>query len=246
MARSQWREWTGGGVFKRAAQIGLGFAVLLSQTAVATDGVAGAVTAATEPALVEAVWKPQEIAFYYHSFTTFYPCDSLNDKVRRLLLELGADSNVSVRSSGCQVGNQFLRSPVVRIRLSSPAEATPEVLAELAKTRSTRELTARLRGGRAAGSGVDAQFPAHWKRVSLARRAGFQFDSGDCELVDAFKRQVMPRLAIRVVQDNMRCSSQSYGGRVRLEVEALTAAPPGLPTAAVRAADVKSMSAGDT
>ena len=49
--------------------------------------------------------------------------------------------------------------------------------------------------------------------------------------------------------DGMRCSLQPYAGQVRLEVEALTAVEPGVPTAAasvqdVKATDVKAMLAG--
>ena len=239
MVGSQWRNRTGGSVVTWVRRLGLGLAILLSQSSIAAGGTADADAAATEPMFVEAVWKPQQIDLYFHSSTIFYPCDSLNDKVRRLLLQLGVSGNVSVRSTGCQMSNQFPRSPLVRIRLSSPVEATPQVLAELSKTRSTRELIARVRGGQAVSSGIDAQFPAQWKRVSLARGARFRLDSGDCELVDAFKRQVMPQLAIRIVQDAMRCSLQPYAGQVRLEVEALTAVEPGVPTAAALAPDVK-------
>jgi hypothetical protein len=173
--------------------------------------------------MVAAVWKPQEISFYFHSFTTFYPCPSLNDKVRRLLLQLGADRDIRVRSTGCDIGYAAARSPMVRIKLSAPAEATPEMLAELEKTRTTRELVARVRGGESMD--VTAQFPAYWRRVALDRGVR-NLDSGDCELIDAIKRQVLPQLAVRIVRDNMRCGPFQYSSApVPLEVEALVAMP---------------------
>lgn len=175
--------------------------------------------------MVAAVWKPREISFYFHSFNTFYPCPSLNDKVRRLLLQLGADRDIRVRSSGCEMGYALARSPMVRIRLSAPVEATPEALAELQKTRATRELVARVRG-ESAQVDVTAQFPAYWRRVSLDRGVR-NLDSGDCELIDAIKRQVLPQLAVRVVRDDMRCGPYRYSSApVPLEVEALVAVPP--------------------
>lgn len=227
MAGSQGRKRTEGFLHRGGALVGLGFGLLLCQGAAIADDFGAAPTT-----FVEAVWKSQEINFYYHSFRTFYPCDSLNDKVRRLLLELGAGHDLSVRSSGCQLGDQVALAPVVRIRLSSPVEATPQALAELEKTRGKRELIARMNGGAVAASGIDAQFSAHWKRLSIARGSG-SLDAGDCELVDAFKRQVLPQLAVRVVKDQMRCTPQSYGP-LRLEVEALTPTPRGVPTAAQR------------
>lgn len=186
---------------------------------------------AGEAAAVAAVWKPQEINFYYQSFTTFYSCASLAEKVKRLLLALGANRDLKVRSTGCE-SSEIARMPVVRIRLSSPAEATPQTLAELEKTRSVRELIARVRGESAAGIEAAAQFPAHWKPVSLSR-GDLALDSGDCELIDEFKRKVLPKLSIRVVRDGMRCTPHQFSlGQPRLEVEALTAVPATLPDAA--------------
>ena len=183
---------------------------------------AGEPAQAVAATVVAAVWKPQEISFYFHSFNTFYPCPSLNDKVRRLLLQLGADRDIRVRSTGCDIGYSVARSPMVRIRLSAPAEATPAVLTELEKTRTSRELVARVRGETI---DVAAQFPAYWRRVALDRGVR-NLDSGDCELIDAIKRQVLPQLAVRIVRDNMRCGPYQYSsGPVPLEVEALVAMP---------------------
>lgn len=182
-----------------------------------------AMTNEAQQAGVAAVWKSQEISFYFHSFSTFYPCPSLNDKVRRLLLQLGADRDIRVRSTGCDMGYAVARSPVVRIRLSAPVEATPEALAELEKTRTTRELVARVRGSEIGD--LMAQFPAYWRRVALDRGVR-TLDSGDCELIDAIKRQVLPQLAVRIVRDAMRCSPYQYSSApVPLEVEALVAMP---------------------
>ena len=171
---------------------------------------------------VSAVWKPQEISFYYQSFTTFYACRSLEDRVRQLLMALGADKELKVRAASCQ-GNEIARFPHVSIKLSSPVEATPEALAELEKTRSTRELTARVRGEPM--TEVTEQFPAQWKPVSLSR-GSFRLEPGDCELIDQLKRHVLPKLAIRIVKDDMNCTPNQVSlGQPRLEVEALTAMP---------------------
>lgn len=172
---------------------------------------------------VSAVWKTQEIDFHYQSFTTFYSCQALEDRVRQVLLALGAmKEGLAVVASGCP-GGQIARMPFVRIRVTSPVEATPQVLAELEETRSTRELAARVRGERPPD--IAQQFPAHWKAVSLYR-GKVALEAGDCSLVEQLRRSVFPKLAVRVVKENINCTpNQINMGRPRLEMEALTRVP---------------------
>ncbi|HWK75404.1 MAG TPA: hypothetical protein VNQ81_14090 [Povalibacter sp.] len=193
----------------------LGLLVAMSPASAAEEAAAAA-------GQVSAVWKPQQINFYMHTITSVYACRALEDKVRQLLLELGADKGVTVRSVGCY-GSELSRSPYLRIKLASPVEATPQVLAELEKTRSTRELAARVKGERA--DEITGQFPAQWRKVSLSRgKLGLQ--EGDCELIDELKRKVLPKLAIRIVKDEVSCMPYSLTmGQPRLEVEALTQTP---------------------
>jgi hypothetical protein len=171
--------------------------------------------------VVNAVWKPQTFDFHYQSFTTFYSCSSLSEKVRRILVELGGDEQTKVRVSGCESGSSIARMPLVRIAMTSPVEATPEALAELQKSRPVRELAARVRNDRSKDVDLDAQFPALWKRVSLSRGA-LGLSPGDCELIEQIERKVLPKLAVRVVSSDMRCTpNQMSMGQPRLEVEAL-------------------------
>jgi hypothetical protein len=115
--------------------------------------------------------------------------------------------------------------PSVRIKLSSPVEVTTEVLTDLERSRSKRELTARVRGERPKGTEAADQFPAYWKRLSLSR-GSLDLQPGDCELIDQLKRKVIPRLAVRVVKDETHCSpNQLSPGQPRLEVEVLTKVP---------------------
>lgn len=191
--------------------------LLLAGLSCVHDGVA-----AEAQAPVQAIWKPQEINFYFQSFTTFYSCRSLADKVERLLIGLGASPDTKVRSTSCY-GNEIARMPHLRINVTSPIEATPAALAELEKTRSTRELTARVRGERA--TDASDQFPAHWRQVSLSR-GEFNLEPGDCELIEQLKRKVLPKLAVRIVKDNMQCAPNQLSlGQPKLEVEVLAEIP---------------------
>ena len=98
------------------------------------------------PDTVRAIWKHQEIAFYFQSFTTFYSCTGLEGKVERILRALGVQGKVRVRSADCP--SSFARMPRVILRVASPVEATPEALAERDKSKSVRELTERVKGGK--------------------------------------------------------------------------------------------------
>jgi hypothetical protein len=181
------------------------------------------------PEPVQAIWKDQEFAFYFHSQTTFYSCTSLESKLKRILKALGAvSSQVRVRSVDCQAGP--VRMPRVIITVIAPVEATPQALADRDKGKSKRELTARVRGEREDPAAL-APFPAQWKRVSLSR-GSVDLEPGDCELIDELRRKVLPKLATRIVKDSMRCTPHQLTiGQPQLEVEALVSLPkPDAPT----------------
>ena len=179
---------------------------------------------AQEAAPVQAIWKQQEIGFYFQSFTTFYSCSGLESKLERIIKALGGkDVNVRVRAVECP--SSVARMPRVQIEVTSPVEATPEAIAERDKTKSTRELAARVQGKSAeAVEGAD-QFAANWKRVSLSR-GSLKLEPGDCELIDELRRKVLPKLAVRIVSDNVSCSpNQLTLGQPQLEIDALVEAP---------------------
>ena len=171
---------------------------------------------------VQAIWKDQEFAFYFQSQTTFYSCSSLEAKLERILRALGARARVRVRSVDCQSGP--VRMPRVLVNATTAVEATPQALAERNKGKSKRELAARVRGESEDLEAL-AEFPAQWKRVSLSRGA-VDLEPGDCELIDELRRKVLPRLAIRIVQDGTHCTPHQVTiGQPQLEVEALVALP---------------------
>jgi hypothetical protein len=180
----------------------------------------------TADRIVQAVWTSQAVDFYYHSFSTFYSCIGLQQKMKGILRELGADPSSRVRVTGCEAGSQIASMPIVRIVLNAPAEATPETLAELEKTRSQRELAARVRNDRANGiPAFDAQFPAHWKPISFSRRS-LDIEPEDCELLEQLQRSLFPRMGVRVKNSRLRCTpGQGLQSRPLLEVEALVPLP---------------------
>lgn len=172
---------------------------------------------------VEAIRKTQEIAFHFQSFTTFYSCTSLRTKVERVMRALGTDARVRVRSPDCP--GSVARLPRIIIDVTSLVEATPEAIAAREKDRSKRELVARVRGERGEDIEGGERFAALWQPVRLSR-SELDFGPGDCELLEQIKRAVLPKLAVRIVRDDVRCSpNQVSFNQPYLEVEALVGTP---------------------
>lgn len=180
--------------------------------------------AATAVDPVQAIWKHQEITFYFQSFTTFYSCTGLEGRLERIMRALGAEAKVRVRSADCPMS--VARMPRVIMQVASPVEATPEALAERDEKKSVRELAERVRNKKSDDphDSLDP-FPAQWRHVKMAR-GGIDLQPGDCELVEELKKKVLPKLAIRIVNDDVHCPPhQAPLGQPRLEVEALIALP---------------------
>ena len=74
------------------------------------------------PDAVQAIWKHQEISFYFQSFTTFYSCTGLEGKLERVMRALGVHAKVRVRSADCT--SPFARMPRVTMNVVSPALAS--------------------------------------------------------------------------------------------------------------------------
>jgi hypothetical protein len=183
---------------------------------------ADATSLATEAAPLQAVWKEQRIDFNLVSFTSFYSCGGLEDRLKKIMNALGVRAKVRVSAPGCDSG--VVRFPRVILTAQTPVEATPEALADLEKGRSTRELAARVKGQKIDPEET-APFAAHWKAVSLSR-GKLDIEPGDCELIDEVRKKVLPKLSVRIVNDDVSCSPNQVSlGQPRLEVEALVASP---------------------
>lgn len=200
-------------------------AVGLALVAVLSTSVSSTPLFAQDGQEVQAIWKPQEISFFYQSLNTFYSCDSLESKLEDVLKHLGAQAIVRVRSPDCGRGPVY--HPRAEIQIVSPVPATADAIAERKENQTERELVARVTGKTAELKEFEAPFAAQWKRVTIGkgRRSG-GIDRGDCELLDQVRRRVLPKLAVRVVEENPLCVPNSPGlSRPTMVVEALTAMP---------------------
>lgn len=197
-----------------------GLALAIATSAQAQEGE----TAADDPGVVSAVWIERDVTLHYTGFTSYYSCEGLRGKVRRILQELGARPGFKVTTRNCfkQSGPEW--SPSVRIVAALPVEATPEVLAELASDASKRELVARVQGK--SPDEVTAQFPARPKRVEFVSGGMSALQDGDCELMEQMRDRVFGPLGVKVIDSNLRCVPRQVSiGSIHMTVEVLEPVP---------------------
>ena len=172
---------------------------------------AGGAAAGADNGALSAVWKEQRLDFFYMGRTSRYSCEGLRDKMLALLLDLGARRDLKVSAIGCDESAPHLgRGPVgPNLRLIFSAPALPEAHLK------------PLHPGDLAP--VDARYQPFTLTSDAFRNLGI----GDCELVEEFARQVLPRFATRGVRKDITCVPyQLSGSRFFVRGEALRAARP--------------------
>lgn len=152
-----------------------------------------------------AVWTEKELSFVYQGFTTHYSCDGLRDKVRSVLLDLGAEKKgLKVMEMGCSRpsgGPDPFPGVRVKMRVLQPADS-PD----------------------AAKAADPTPVAAHWKPVDLKLRDNFTTDSGECELVEQIRHNIVPLFAARNVDLQTTCiPHQATASRPTLKMEVLVA-----------------------
>jgi hypothetical protein len=183
------------------------------------------------PTPIPAVWYERDIEFAYMPRTTYYTCDGLKSKVTQILKQMGVKPGFKVTIGSCfeaqgMATNYSVQSgyrmPTVRIRGAFPTEATPEVLAELAKTSGERELLRRYQGMPTDFDPALDQFAAVRTVIVFKDGKLGPIEPGDCELIETMRDQVFVPVGMRVVEDRMSCRpGQVEMGSVRMKVEIL-------------------------
>ena len=175
-------------------------AVLLTATGWAA---AAAADTGAQAARESAVWTPRELLFIYQGFTTRYSCDGLRDKVRSILLELGAREDLKVTETGCSSLGGPDPFPGVRIKMN--------VLQPAADKNAT------------AGT---QSVPSHWKMLDLTPQRDAVSAAGECELIEQVKQSILPLFATRNVEYSSNClPHQLQIGATRLRAEVLVPDP---------------------
>ncbi len=186
-------------------------------------------SAADAPAPIMAVWVEQKIHFPYSAVTAYYSCDGLQSKVSAILKAIGARPGFKVTPRGCfspRRGAEW--TPSLDIVAAMPRAATPEVLAELAKDASTRELAAKAGGKPPPAAEASAEFPARVRRVDFRDSPTGLVQPGDCELIDQMRKGVFVPLGATIVVDRMGCVTHTLNnGIIVLSIDVLQPVPQG-------------------
>ncbi|HEY1898422.1 MAG TPA: hypothetical protein VGG49_01360 [Steroidobacteraceae bacterium] len=171
---------------------------------------------ATSVASPAAHWVQRKLSFTYMGFTTHYSCDGLRDNVREVLLALGArKKDLQIHSTGCtRLTGAPEPFPGVSVRFSVLVPATPD---EIGKVGDTTAHATR------------------WQTVDLARLRGFEFDQGQCELLEQLKKQALPLFTTRNLLYHSSCVPHQVSiGNIQFSVDVLRPLP--APTDAAPAA----------
>ncbi len=179
-------------------------------------------SALAAPDYIPAIWKAQSVEFAYHGTATAYSCSTLQQRLEAILRSVGARDTLSVVMHRCTDQSDAY----VQITLHSPVPATDEHIAAATQHDSRDVLVAKVRNESLPTAENIERFAAEWRTVSMSRDKELRLDAGDCELVKQLRREVFPRMSIRIVHDNLRCSVAFPNlGQPQLSVAALVAAP---------------------
>jgi hypothetical protein len=148
-------------------------------------------------------WQSHKYSFQFLGFTSTYSCDGLADKLRIILLAAGARSDVKSQPGACASGfgrpDRFARADLTFYTLA-PADPS------------------------AAASGA---VKGVWRPVAFSARQPRELATGDCELMEQFRQQVLPMFTARNIVNNTTCiPHQDSGSNIDLRFESFTA-PPG-------------------
>jgi hypothetical protein len=161
-------------------------------------------SSADEPSAREpGVWQKHEYSFVFMGFTSTYSCDGLADKIKVLLIAAGARNDAKSWPGACARGF-----------------GTPDKFAQANLTFYT--LAPSGTGASSDSKPVDGV----WRPVSFADRSPRELRTGDCELVEQFRNNVLPMFTTRNVEDHTTCvPHQESGSLISLRFESFTAAP---------------------
>jgi hypothetical protein len=132
------------------------------------------------PAVVSGVWQQHKLTVNYFGITTAYSCDSLEQRVRDILLYFGARKDAKVSANGCPGG--------------------PEVPSHNAWIQADFYTLAEAESA-SSGEAVKAQ----WAPREITPRRPFYMGDGDCELIEQMKDLISKSFSLRELQYQTEC-----------------------------------------
>jgi hypothetical protein len=189
-------------ILKSTAVFGFAWATaLLTPTVTFADSPPAATSSTPTPG----VWQKHQYSFVFMGFTSTYSCDGLADKIKVLLSAAGARRDSKSRAGACASGfgrpDKFARADLTFYTLA-PASDAPA----------------------SDGKSINGT----WRAVSFSNRSPRELSTGDCELVEQFRNNVLPMFATRNLVNRTTCvPHQESGSAINLQFESFAAAPGG-------------------
>jgi hypothetical protein len=152
-------------------------------------------------AAAEGVWTAKDMRFEYQGFMSKYSCDGLRDKMRKVLLDLGARPDLQLSTSGCSSPSGPDPFPGVRIKMNV-LQPAPD----------------------SASGAKDATVAAHWQTIDVTLERDPVAAAGDCELVEQIHQKILPLFSTRNVEYSSACVPHQLSiGGTRLRADVLVA-----------------------
>ena len=151
--------------------------------AIGTVALAAADATSAPAAPVSAQWQHQSRTLTFQGFTSHYTCDGLEDKVRQILVYLGARKDAKVRASGCAYG---------------PNHPSPYAFLNM-------EFDTLNAAGKPAEGAAAEPVSARWQAIELSSNRPFFMGSGECELVEQLKPVLTASFALEDLDYRTRC-----------------------------------------
>lgn len=110
----------------------------------------------------------------------------------------------------------------VRVQLMMPVQVTPQILKEIDKDKSRRELVSRVTGNVAASMNDPIIFEAKRQEVTLSQKT-IRLKAEDCELLEQMANSLFRRLNVKVLHRSTSCGPRDSMSRIppQLVAEAL-------------------------
>jgi hypothetical protein len=162
---------------------------------------------------LSAVWAPEQLRFVYMGFTSKFSCDGLADRMKAVLLSLGARKDLHVTPSPCA-------SPYGR------PDPFPGVTVKMSVLKPADGSSGKADASNSGKADAAAEQPvhAHWQTVDLNAALGKDplWQAGQCELLEQIKQSVLPKFTVRNVQYQSTCvPNQLSVGATQLRAEVL-------------------------
>ncbi len=184
-------------------------------------------TALAEP--VHAIWRQHQLLFAYNSFRVHYSCSGLRSKVGSILKAIGAHRDVAV-DVNCE-DNTLVTSAHMMVTFKLPVIASDANVRAATTYTTEQELVARLHKVQLPSATDLPRFNAQLRTVAVTRDRRLRLDSGDCDLLEGVRDQLLPKLGISVTEKGFRCYGDGSRTRPKLEVIALVPIEPAEPVA---------------